>query len=81
MYVLDDYEEGIIYAGETQADLQRNIPNSFYVTADVLNSLEQDGEFIWNNSAGQDYYLVKMSIEKLLPYMVERNALNFIKGI
>ena len=80
MYVLDDYKEGIIYAGESQADLQRNIPNDFYITTDVLNSLKNDGEFIWNNKNGMDYYIYKMSGEKLFGYMSARNCLNFIKG-
>ena len=81
MYVLDDYKAGRIYAGYTQADLQRNLPNDFYLTTEILNSLEQECDFIWNNEAGQDYYIFKTSLKKLIKYMEERDCLNFIQGV
>ena len=81
MYVLDSYVDGKIYAGYTKSDLMLNLPDEFYITDEILDSLEQEGEFIYNNKAGQDYYIFKTSLKKLIKYMDERGCLNFIQGV
>jgi len=80
MIVIDDYENGIIMAGGSDADLRDMTPNMKKCVQDLINGfgIIEDVHFKDDN---EDFYVFRMDPNKLLKYMAERDCLNFIKGV
>jgi len=83
MIVIDDYKEGIVYAGRTMADL-----TSHFIPDELMEKVKS---FVDTNGLpskpkhfmedGLDFYLSVIDDNKLLKYMSDRNCDNFIYGV
>ncbi len=82
MYVIDDYIDGIVYAAETLEDMENGLPYDIKGVFENLKFSKKGRVLVQGDEAADiDIVYFKMKRKKLLKYMTERNASNFIRGV
>lgn len=82
MYVIDDYIDGIVYAAETLEDMENGLPYDMKGVFKNLKFSKKGNTLVrGDESADIDIVYFKMKRKKLLKYMADRNASNFIRGV
>lgn len=80
MIVIDDYENGVIFAGIGKADLETKSALSEKMKEYVTNFNEHDKDERMHCES-EDFYIFHMQPVDLIHYMGSRDALNFITGV
>lgn len=83
MIVIDDYKEGVIYAGHTLEDLEGHaVPDEIMEKVKAhIDSKGLPAGPVHFNSRGFDFYLTMIDSDKLYDYMSSRGCDNFIYGV
>ena len=83
MIVIDDYKEGVIYAGHMLQDLESHtVPDE--IMEKVKAYIDSNGlpvKAVHFDSRGFDFYLTMVDDNKLYDYMSARGCDNFIYGV
>ncbi len=81
MIIVDDYTTGKICAGNTKADILKEVSNKYASTIIDLPARIEMGSAIHINDNGYDAYIFNIDASELFEYMTQRGCLNFVSGV
>ncbi len=82
MLIIDDYVNGIMYVAEDMVNMRNGVPCDIRMILDDITFTRKGKVYIRDTvNYPLDLVCLKMKGKKVIEYMRERNASNFIKGV